>query len=353
MVEEIMVAEAIPLECCVVGARISTAMYRYFRPVLLYVEAAGRDGTTPKSLSADLFFGMESVSCRLLEICADEKMVRRVGGGERYAISKRGREAVMDGKVLARATSRMWKIYHTECDLVPAAHRVLMLDEGSREADRRGRDDSSLTYLSNKMNEMEGKVLMPVFGKNTDPVRIEEFNSKYEKVVKPDTRVQLHLRLAENGVWLGLDAYDGEKKIGAVSIKSEKTWGDVVEELLDGGGYRNRGSWDKEKCRLEVRFGDTSVEERASMKRTLVLERPEAYECQFNGEVRIRVDIYPENDYEAKKWAKWLVGRRVEKMVGGDGYKNIKDEIIRLFPKFDLGLKGNIAEYFEEDDSYY
>lgn len=349
MAEDIMVVDAIPLECHVVDARISTAMYKYFRPVLLHVEAAGRDGATPESLSDGLFFGMESVSRRLLEICADEKMVKRVGGGERYAISKRGREAIRDGKVLARATSRMWKIHHTECELVPVANRLLMLGEGSREADRRGREDSSLTYLSNEMGKMKGKVLTPVFGENTDPIRIDEFNAEYEKEIKTNVRVRLRLRLAEDEVGLDLDAYDGEKKIGTASIKSERTRGDVVEELLEGG-YRNRRRWDRKERRLAVRFDDTSIEERASMKRTLVLERPEAYGCQFSGEVRILVDIHPEDDYEAKKWAKWLVGRRVGEQIGNDGYKKIKDEMAERFPKFDLGLKGSIVEYFEEDD---
>ena len=351
MAEEIMVAEAIPLECRVVDARISTAMYRYFRPVLLHVAAKGRDGATPKSLSEDLFFGMESISLRLLEICADEKMVRRAGG-ERYTISGLGREAIRDGKVLARATRRMWKIHHTECELVPAANRMLMLDEGSREADRRGREDSRPTYLSDEMSKLAGEVLAPVFGENTDPVRIEEYSSEYEKAVETNVRVQLRLRLAENEVGLYLDACDGERRIGTASIKSEKTWRDVVEELLDGsGGYRNGGSWDKERRRLAVRFDDTSSEERTSMKRMLVFERPEAYGCQFSGEVRIQVDIYPEDGYEAKKWAKWLVGRRVGERVGSNGYEQIKDEMAGLFPKFDLGLKDGIAEYFEDDDS--
>ncbi len=355
MAEEIVVAEAeIQPECHVVNARISTAMYRYFRPVLLHVESAGRDGATPESLSEDLFFGMESVSRRLLEICADEKMVTRVGGGERYTLSERGREAIKDGKILARATSRMWKIHHTECELVPAANRVLMLDEGSREADHRGHEDSGPTYLSNVMSELEGKVLMPVLGKNTDPVRIEEFNSEHEKEVKTNVRLRLRVRLAEDEVRLDLDAYDGEKKIGAASVKSEKTLGDVVEELLDGGGeYRNDGIWDREKHKMLVRFGDTSSDERASMKRTLMFEQPEAYGCQFSGKVRIRVGIHPEDDYEAKKWAKWLVGRRVGELVGSNEYKKIKDKMVRLFPKFDLGLKETIAEYFEEDDDDY
>ena len=351
MADEIMVAKAIPLKCRVVDAKVSTAMYRYFHPVLLHVAAAGSDGTTPKSLSEDLFFGMESISLRLLEICTDEKMVTRVG--ERYVISKRGMESIKDGKALVRATRRMWKIHHTECEIVPATNRVLMLDEGSREADRRGREDNSTTYLSDEMSELAGKVLTPVLGGNTDPIRIEEFNSEYEKAVRTNVRVQMRLRLAEDEIGLDLDAYDGEKRIGTASIKSEKTWGDMVEEFLDGGeGYRNSGSWDKEKRRLEVQFDDTSSEERASMKRTLEFGRPEAYGCRFNGGVRIRVDIYPEDGDEAKKWAKWLVGRRIGERVGSDGYKKIKGEVAGLFPKFDLDLKDNIEEYFEEGGGY-
>lgn len=353
MTKEIMVAKAIPLKCHVVDAQISTAMYRYFHPVLLHVTTAGRDGTTPKSLSEDLFFGMESISLRLLEICADEKMVTRVGS-ERYTISNRGREAIRDGRVLVKATRRMWKIHHTECEIVPSKNRVLMLDEGSREADRRGREDNSPTYLSNNMSELMGKVLMPIFGRNTDPIRIEEFSSEYEKAIRTNVRVELHLRLAEDEVVLDLDAYDGGKNIGRASIKSEKTRGDIVEEFLDGGGeYRDHENWDKEKRRLEVRFDDTNNEERVSMKRTLVFEQPEAYGCQFNGKVRIQVDIYPEDDDEAKKWAKWLVGWWVGERVGSDRYKKIKDEVAGRFPKCDLDLKDNVTEYFEENDDYW
>ena len=347
-----VVAEAdIPLKCHIVDARISTAMYRYFRPVLLHVRSKGRDGATPRSLSEDLFVGMEPVSRRLLEMCADEGMVERTGEDGRFAISQRGSDAIDDGRVLVRDTRRMWKIYHTECELVPAIHRVLLLDTGSSEAAYQRGDNSQTGYLSNEMDDLEGRIVTPVLGKNAAPFRIEEFNARYEKVVRTDVRVRLRLRLARDEVRLDLAADGGSRQAGSGSIKSEKTWGDVVEELLDGGrGYRNSESWDDAKRRLGVRFDDTNNEERISMKRTLVFERPEIYGCQFDRDIRIRVDIHPEDDDEAQKWARWLVGQRVGERVGSDGYKKIKGEVAGLFPEFDLDLKDSIAEYFEVED---
>ena len=39
--------------------------------------------------------------------------------------------------------------------------------------------------------------------------------------------------------------------------------------------------------------------------------------------------------------------------MGSDGYKKIKGEVAGLFPKFNLGLKDGIAEYFEVKDDYW
>ena len=83
------------------------------------------------------------------------------------------------------------------------------------------------------------------------------------------------------------------------------------------------------------------------MKREMVFEQPEIYRCRFNGGVRIRVDIYPEDCYEAEKWARWLVGRRVEERMGGDVYEKIKNDVEKMFSEFDIDLKDNITEYFE------
>lgn len=345
---EIVAEGDIPLKCHVVDARISTAMYRYFRPVLLHVRSKGQDGATPKSLSEDLFRGMEPMSRRLLEICADEGMVEQAGGDDTFVISRRGSDAIDDGRVLVRDTRRMWKIYHTECELVPAIHRVLMLDTGSNEAAYQRDDDSHTGYISSYMDELAGHIMTPVLGKSAAPFRIEEFNARYEKVARTDVRVRLHLRLARDGVRLDLAAYDGDRRVGSGSIKSKKTYGDVVESLLDYG-YRYGGRWNGEACRLEVEFDETSREERASMKRTITFERPEIYGCQFDGDIRIQVDIYPEDEYEARKWAKWLVGHRVGERLGRDAYKKIKDDVVEAFPGFDLDLNDSVMRYFEDD----
>lgn len=342
-------AEAdIPLKCHVVDATISTAMYRYFRPVLLHVRSRGQEGATPESLSKDLFEGMEPVSRRLLEICADEGMVERAGGSDAFVISERGSDAIDDGRVLARDTRRMWKIYHTECELVPALHRVLMLDTGSDEAAYQKDDGSSMEYISGGMDDLAGRIMTPVLGKNAAPFRIERFNARYEKMVRANVRVRLGLRLARDGVWLDLAAYEDNRRVGSGSIKSGETYGDVVESLLDCK-YGYDGRWDGDACRLEVRFDETSPEERASMKRDMVFERPSIYGCQFDRDIRMRVDIYPEAEYDAGKWARWLVGRKIGGVLGRDGYKKIKNDVNETFPEFDLDLEDGIVQYFEDN----
>ena len=341
---EIAAETDIPLKCRIVDATISTAMYRYFRPVLLHVKSRGQEGATPQSLSGDLFGGMEPVSRRLLEICADEGMVDRAKG-DVFVISGRGSDAIDEGPVLVKSTRRMWKMYHTECELVPAAQRVLMLDTGSDEAAYQRDGDSRTEYIFD-MNNLAGRIMMPALGKNTAPFRIERFNGEYEKVVRTDVRVQLRLRLARDGVWLDLAAYEGNHRISSGSIRSEKTYGDVVESLLD---YGYDGRWDKEACRLEVRFDEASLEERITMKRDMVFERPEMYGCRFDRDIRLRVDIYPENAYEARRWARWLVGHKVEGQLGSNAYKKIKDDVLGTLPEFDLDLKDGLIQYFEDD----
>lgn len=249
MVKEVVAKGEITLECHIVDATISTAMYRYFRPVLLHVKSKGDDGATAKSLSEDLFVGMESVSQKLLEICVNEEMVERVSEEDRFVINQRGRESIDDGMVLVKDTRRMWKIYHTGCELVPAIHRVLMLETGSYEADSQEDEDSSADYISNEMLNLEGNIMEPILGKNAAPFRIEEFGIKYEKIVQADVWVLIHLHLARDGVWLVFVAYKDNEKIMSKKIKSEKTYGEVIKNLYDDEyGYQYNMQWDEEAC---------------------------------------------------------------------------------------------------------
>ena len=349
MVEEIVASGHIPLKCHIIDARISTAMYKYFRPVLLHVKSKGGDGATSKSLSEDLFVGMESVSRRLLEICADEKMVERLMGDDRFVITDRGREAIDNGVVLVRDTCRMWKIYYTDCKLVPAMHKILILERGSGEAAYQKGEDGSVRYTSCNIRSLKGDTMTPLLGKNTAPFRIEEL-AEHEKIVKTDVRVRLHLHLAKDKVWLYLTACKNNKKIRSEKINIEKTYGSMVEDLLKNDyEYYNKGRWDEKACRLEVQFNKTELDERTSMRRTLVFEQPEIYGCKFDKGLQIRVDIWPEDEYEARKWARWLVGRRIEKQISNNVYKKIKNEITETFPEFDIDLKDGIVEYFEDD----
>lgn len=107
--------------------------------------------------------------------------------------------------------------------------------------------------------------------------------------------------------------------------------------------------WDEEACRLDIAFDKTSSEERTSMKKTLVFERPKIYGCQFDKDIQISVDIWPKDEYEARKWAKWLVGLQIGERIGSGMYEKIKNNITKTFPGFDIDLKDTVVEYFEDD----
>ena len=192
----------INLKCYIVYAEISVPARRYILPVLLHVRDM-EDEADAKSLSSELFPGMESVSKRLLEICKKEKMVEEYDG--QYSISRTGENAIEDDKIFVRSPGRMYKIYYTDSTIIPEESRVVRLDTDPEEAGYDPNKTVGVCDLPWHLTDLKCSILKPLFGCMQGEFRIDSIHHR-AKELEPD-HMTLSLRLVDDSV-TGPDLYE-------------------------------------------------------------------------------------------------------------------------------------------------
>ena len=222
----------IKLECYIVYAEISIPTHRYILPVLLHVRDM-RGRASAKSLSSELFPGMEPVSKKILEICEKEGLIEAYDG--KYSISRTGEDAIKDGKVFVRSPGQMYKIYYTDSTIIPEENRIVRLDADPEGA---GYDPDKAAEVRNlpwHIMELKDRIMIPLFGRTRDGFRIDSVH-RQAKEVEQD-RMTLSLRLAEDGAEVGPAPYEEE---GAMTISGRfrvsAKMGEDISEMSDCDG---------------------------------------------------------------------------------------------------------------------
>ncbi len=193
----------IKLERYIVYAEIAVPARRYILPVLLHVRDMEGEADA-KSLSSELFPGMEPVSRKLLEICEKEEMIEEYDGT--YDISRAGEDAIEDGKVFVRSPGRMYKIYYADSAIIPEENRVVRLDTDPEGAGYDPNKTTEVCDLPRHMKDLECRILKPLFGCMRDEFRIDSIHRR-AKEAEPD-RMTMSLRLVDGSV-TGPDPYEG------------------------------------------------------------------------------------------------------------------------------------------------
>ena len=114
----------------------------------------------------------------------------------------------------------------------------------------------------------------------------------------------------------------------------DKTYREAWDELLEEKGI---GGWDYENDRLQIPYDDTKPEERSRMKMVLNFE-PRMLGTEFNP-LQKTVSIYPENQYDARRWADDLFMDKVRDYLTCEEYQKITEEIKAQLPDFEVSLK--------------
>ena len=339
MTDKLVLEAKIPLECHVVQADISVATeISHVLPILMHVQEL-EDGATPESLSGELFRGRKPLSQRLLDSCCDDGLLKR--HDQHYFLTEDGISAINDKRVFV-SKNAMWKIYYSRHPIVPDTQRVLKIDHADREAGYRKDENDQLRRLKQDIQELAGgQIMTSCFGKNRAfrINRIEDF----EKIIRPDMNVTLQLEIDQIGSTLRMissDKNDDDALLDGPDMTYDAAWNQLLRQE---GTY----GWDSECDRLQVSHYNTTEEERRTMKKTLRFN-PRILEYEFNP-LEKTVDIYPEGQYDAQRWADDLFVDRVKDYLTCEKYQKIVSEIKALFPDFEISLSKRADCIAEEE----
>ena len=109
----------------------------------------------------------------------------------------------------------------------------------------------------------------------------------------------------------------------------------VFLELL--GDYRR--AWDARREVLRCGFKETVDAERASMSKSLRLQKPTLNEYGTFDDTEIRdVPIAPRTDRDAQEWAEWTLEREITEYLDEGGYADLVRRVSSNFPDFDVKL---------------
>ena len=349
---EIDLTADVPVECHIIHAAVSTTDKQYILPVLIHVQDMNGKATS-KSLSDDLFPGLEPLSQKLLEMCKDADLIHTVPGSEsadqsdcaQYEITAEGKSATDAKQVFVGKAGRMWKIYYARHPMIPQRRRLLEMSKdpaeaGYEPAKHRG-DQIEVTPVPSHLLDLAGeKLTLP---KTQEVIRIDEIGSD-SKSIKPDMQAALNWHLT--------------KEESVLSLKLNTPEGDYAPVFSNGIGYqevlgrlmRVTREWNEELECLNVPFDDTNADERRTLRRIMPFDNPDMGGPKFKLAV-VKVPLRPKNDVEAQKWANWLLGDRVGRRVGSDQYQKWTKEIIDMLAGSSVGFLSNVSDYFEGSGS--
>lgn len=336
MARQIDLDTTVPVRCHLVHAKISLAAgIPYLLPVLVHI-GDQKSGATVRSLSEDLFPGLEPLSRKLLEMCGDGGLAKRAGAY--YTLTGDGASAVRDGRVFADEEA-VWKIYHTPHRLVRQEYRVLKLERATPREAGYNKDDS-VERLDSCLKDLMGESLVCSFGENTR-FRVMDMDA-CAKRSGSDMRVTMRWSIAEDGS--SLEISDGSAK-RYLPPPSDITYGKAWEQLLENARI---DEWDGGRDHLNVSYYVLDDAEKMSMKRRLEFD-PEMEGVRFDRIART-VPIYPKSEHDAQRWAKDMLASRIVDYATAERYRRLADSIRGKFPDFDVSL-GDRADHVPDDRS--
>jgi hypothetical protein len=330
---EIILQRTIPVRCWHVIGRVARASKRTeLMPLLFRARECGE--TTIEDVSEHLLFEPRSrrvVAQRLLHIAASYGLLSRRERGFRLTDAGAAALASEDVFVPEHGTWTVW----TSDD--PLLHypvlRVEPWDEPSAFDELRGKDqektDRKPVETPRTLRDAVGRIEAPPAGTGAR-LRIDELEPKGEEV---ETDASLRIlwdvsgrRMRLEGLLAGADV---STALEAPSLSAPEAW----LYLLDSEGLGTR--WDARSQALLVGFAETTVNERDSMRRELLIGRPMlphlgAFDSVTISGVALKAAAAP----DAALWAAWRLRARVGEYATSDRFAAWSCEAASPFAEF-------------------
>lgn len=350
----------IELKCYIINAEVAIAEEtHYILPVLAHIKGHGNDATV-KSLSDELFL-KKPLSRALFRIGIEYKLINEKTE-DHYELTYEGVSSVEEKRVFLKNNNKMWKIHYLDHPLVEKDYRIVKIEEDTRnDAGYKNDGPQEMAEFSIEKNV----TLTPIVGEERKRFRISEYSSE-AKEIKSEIDAVLAWNLDEDSSRMVLETtektFEYSKNI-TMNPKAEKhpmhspdtTYEEVWAKLLEDEFI---SGWDDERKSLEMRFGDTSTEERVSMAKTLHFEDPEPipdmYDCKFDS-VDAAVQIHPDH-YSAQEWAEYLLVERIKEYITQNRFERLSREIKKKFSEYDITFgekKDYLPDIYDKQRSLY
>lgn len=305
----------------------------YMMPILMQVRE--ENGSTPQSVSDHLCVGSTIICGSILDACAKEVLVRRVG--DIYRITTAGEAAISENLIPETKCDTFWVCYALH-PLLGDKPRILLIrdagpDAGDRHIQIQGPEDPDIFGHSRIETLFENEHRIRI-------VKAESMDILKSSSISGRITWSLSKAKSEVKVQYSKDKLFETCQIDPPDVKFEAIWCELLNKLY------MEDYWDYKNCRLLV---DTNVDadERRAMKKILQIE--EGFIDVF-GEYdgfEVEVDIYPANQRVAQDWAQDLLAGSVADYVTAQRFKDIKRSVAARFPEYKVEFRDR-ASYIDD-----
>lgn len=297
----------------------------HIMPVLAH--AREHDGiATVQSLTDELFIGFRIISEKILDVCAEYRLMKHQPKKNRYVMTKHG-ERALDEKMAFVPQTGTWEMHYAPDPLIGAEYSILELDP---KKDIVSFANGGLDYEQPKLDDLPydirglvDKELATTFGTRTRFIIKDIY--PHQKELSTVKR-RLYLSISEDEAALSVD----DTHMPTRKIKHKQLWRNLLERAKDGGM-----TWNDKRGRFLVEYEDISNEERTYMERYVNF-----YISHYDyGDLKaknVRLPIYPKTKADAQKWAVFLLVNGMTDYQTAKRYQRLTSRIRKRFPDFDV-----------------
>jgi len=261
-----------------------------------------------------------------------------------YKITQEGFQAINDGMIYHYYNS-VFYLYVTKDPLIP--QKILNfeftnenIDFGNeiRESDKNAVNLIDIPQWLKDLEKVEGNQL---FNTEKTEINIKSISEKVELIENLEMSVAINI--TSKSCILKTDGIFNDQREISYFPKFKTVMHLLLKEKIN--------EWDWKDNKFKVIFGNLSEIEKINFKKKIKFKNPSIPEFGVFNSMSFDVDIKPKTEFDANKWANWLLKYDINDFMFDTAFNERRQQISIVFPDFNIEFLSHNSLAKEMKDS--
>ena len=335
---DIILKKRITVKTIIVRADISFLKpINYFLPILQHMKENSWRTNSKIFCEKLLGLGNNAIAESLLSRCVYLELIEKSYNSHSditdYKITENGKSA-LDEKSVFIPEEGVWEIHYTEDQFIPSKSQILTIIQPPpkilQETNRSKKENKKHTAIPVYFKKLIKKRLTMI--KDNDVI-INEFKPHVEKIGK-STNGNISWNVKNNFATFSFNIEN--KKFDTKILIPNVTGDQILNSLLKIEKMDRK--WDKTRNSLLLDFDETTDADRVRMSKKLLFKHPNIMQFGEFDDLEIDVNILPNTESSAKKWAYSLFLNSITKYATRKNYEKWINSVTSKFSEYNISI---------------